>query len=86
MQRIFTFPAKSLKTTLVVLGAWLLVLAVGGDESAEFHRQSEAQAKAWAALSPQLIDLPGFNHYTIVDGLADKAGVLHSLATEMLRG
>ncbi len=63
-----------------------LVLAVGGDESAEFHRQSEAQAKAWAVLSPQLIDLPGFNHYTIVDSLADRAGVLHSLATEMLRG
>ncbi|MFN8123142.1 MAG: MMPL family transporter [Thermoleophilia bacterium] len=37
MQRIFTFPAKSLKTTLVVLGAWLLVLAVGGPLGAKFE-------------------------------------------------
>ncbi|MCC6830850.1 MAG: MMPL family transporter [Thermoleophilia bacterium] len=37
MRRAFTFPARSARTTLVVLGAWLLVLAVGGPLGAKFE-------------------------------------------------
>ncbi len=61
-----------------------LILAVGGLESEEFHRQSADLAKSWANLSPQLFDLPDFNHYTIVNSLADRDGVLHKLASAML--
>jgi arylformamidase len=59
------------------------VLAVGGDEPAEFHRQSAELAKAWAKLNPKIITLNGFNHFTIVDSLADQAGTLHSTAMAM---
>ncbi|MCC6833024.1 MAG: hypothetical protein IT200_16950, partial [Thermoleophilia bacterium] len=37
MRRAFTFPARSVRTTLAVLGAWLLVLAVGGPLGAQFE-------------------------------------------------
>ena len=61
-----------------------LTLAVGGDESTEFHRQSAELARAWTAVSPQLLDVSGFNHFTIVDSLSEKQGVLHRLAYDML--
>lgn len=61
-----------------------LVLAVGGAEPEEFHRQSREQAKAWAALDPQFITLPNINHYTIVDSLADREGELHKQAISLL--
>jgi arylformamidase len=63
-----------------------LVLAVGALESEEFHRQSTDIAKSWASLAPQLVDVPDLNHYTIVDSLAAKDGVLHGLACDMLNG
>jgi arylformamidase len=63
-----------------------LVLAVGSLESEEFHRQSAELAKAWASLSPQLLDVEGCNHYNIVDSLANRGGVLHKHACEMLGG
>lgn len=60
-----------------------LALAVGGDESEEFHRQSFDQAKAWTSLTPQVLDLGGFNHFTIVDSLANSNGTLNTLAHSM---
>jgi arylformamidase len=63
-----------------------LVLAVGSLESEEFHRQSADLARAWSGLSPQLLDVEGYNHYTIVDSLAERNGVLHRLACDMLSG
>ena len=62
-----------------------LILAVGGDESEEFHRQSEDQAKAWVELSPEIIDLPHINHFTIVGSLADPDGKLHNQALSLLK-
>jgi arylformamidase len=53
-----------------------LTLVVGGDESAEFHRQSERLAADWAALHPRLVDAAGLNHFTVVDGLADSGSAL----------
>jgi arylformamidase len=63
-----------------------LVLAVGALESEEFHRQSAELAKSWARLAPQLVDVDDMNHYSIVDSLADRNGVLHRLASGMLSG
>lgn len=69
--------------TALVRSKAKLALAVGSDESDEFHRQSADQAKAWASLSPQVLDLSGFNHFTIVDSLADSNGTLNTLARAM---
>jgi arylformamidase len=54
-----------------------LLLAVGGDEPEEFHRQSGDLAKAWATLRPNVLSLPGVNHYTIVDLLAEPGSILN---------
>jgi arylformamidase len=62
-----------------------LLLAVGGDEPEEFHRQSADLAKAWAALNPEIITLPGTNHYTIVDSLADPQQTMAVAISKMLR-
>ena len=61
-----------------------LVFAVGADEPEEFHRQSRDQAKAWAKLGPQIINLPNTNHFTIVDSLSQPQGVLHMLSIHLL--
>ncbi|MDE2384548.1 MAG: alpha/beta hydrolase [Alphaproteobacteria bacterium] len=62
-----------------------LVLAVGEKESAEFHRQSSDLAARWAGLAPQVLDVAGTNHFTIVDELAAPGGVLNRLAVGMAR-
>ena len=64
-------------------GVAKLVLAVGEQESAEFHRQSTDLSKSWAGLAPQLINVAGTNHFTIVDDLAAPGGVLNRLAASM---
>ena len=62
-----------------------LVLTVGHKESPAFHRQSADLAESWAALSPQVIDVAGTNHFTIVEELAAPGGVLNRLAVAMAR-
>ena len=62
-----------------------LALAVGESESAEFHRQSTDLARSWAGLAPQLINVAGTNHFTIVDELAVPSGALIRLAVAMAR-
>ena len=62
-----------------------LVLAIGQKESAEFHRQSADLAKSWSGLAPQLVDVVGTNHFTVVDELAAPGGVLNKLAVAMAR-
>ena len=63
-----------------------LALAVGQRESSEFHRQSSVLATSWEALRPEFLDIPGANHFTIVDSLADPKGQLNQLAVAMARG
>ena len=62
-----------------------LALAVGQQESAEFHRQSTVLAQSWHGLNPQVVDLPGANHFTVVDDLANPDGQLNRLAVTMAR-
>lgn len=54
-----------------------LTLVVGGDESAEFHRQSAGLAAAWADLAPSLLALPGRNHFDVIDGLGEPGSTLN---------
>lgn len=48
-----------------------LALAVGGDESAEFHRQTERLASNWTELAPVILDIAGRNHFDVLDELVD---------------
>ncbi len=55
-----------------------LIVDVGGDESEEFLRQSEAFSKAWGETGTDcsLMVLPGINHFTILSEYADPASDL----------
>ncbi len=82
--RLDEVQARALNLNLVQLQVKAkLALTVGERESTEFHRQSSELAKSWATLSPQVIDVAGTNHFTIVDELAAPGGVLNRLAVAM---
>jgi arylformamidase len=46
---------------------------VGGEESAEYLRQSESLAEAWgnAGIATRFAAIPGANHFTVIAPLAD---------------
>jgi len=50
-----------------------LIIAVGGDETEEFHRQASEYARQCQqnGLSPDVMTLPGINHYSIVGALGE---------------
>jgi arylformamidase len=50
-----------------------LILSVGENETAEFHRQSAVYAKAWRAAGNAVeeIAVPGRHHYSIIESLFD---------------
>lgn len=45
-----------------------LILALGGLESTEFHRQQERFARAWAdaGLASRVVEMPGYHHFDVV--------------------
>ncbi len=55
-----------------------LALCVGGLETPEFHRQQAAFADLWTAAgaAPRIVEAPGRDHFSVVDGLADPDGPL----------
>lgn len=61
-----------------------LIVAVGDQETDEFHRQSDEYARRCraAGLSAEIMKLVGLNHYTIVDALGDPT---HELARAIHR-
>jgi arylformamidase len=63
-----------------------LLLVVGARESSEYHRQSRVLASAWgrhgAAIEVQ--DLPGHNHFTILDELCAADGAIATGARRLL--
>jgi arylformamidase len=62
-----------------------VIRAVGSEESAEFHRQSSLLASAWPqACQQELIDVPGCNHFSVCDALADRGSVLFRAVTGLL--
>ena len=63
-----------------------VVVAFGGDESDEFHRQAEDFRAAWAAhgMRSRLLDLPGRDHFTALSALAETDHALFGAAVELL--
>ncbi len=55
-----------------------LIVTLGGEESAEFHRQSEAYLAAWtgSGLQGHYVDLPGHNHFTVLEEYREPNSVL----------
>jgi arylformamidase len=62
-----------------------LALAVGGLESSEFKRQNTLLAQRWKPVLAGSIPMPGTDHFTVVDGLADPANALFAGAKRMMR-
>lgn len=60
-----------------------LVMAVGGDESSEFIRQTRLIADRWSALVRSLIVLPGLHHFSILDALGKPGRPLHTAALSL---
>ncbi len=63
-----------------------LVLSVGGDEGDEFHRQSQAMADAWVphGVPIEMMDLPGENHFSMLNALRDPGGDLFRKALSLM--
>ncbi len=55
-----------------------MTVAVGGAESDEFRRQSAEFAAAWRerGVPCELVELPGRNHFSILEDLASRDGPL----------
>jgi len=62
-----------------------LYTAVGGLESSEFLRQNRLLGKAWSSVFVRDVPMPGFNHLTVVDELANPASPLFDAAMAMVR-
>jgi len=61
-----------------------LVIAAGGNESSEFRRQSRLIAERWSPQARSLLVLPGVNHFSIVDGFAERGQPLHEQTLALL--
>ena len=61
-----------------------LYLAVGGLESSEFKRQNALLAQRWKAVLGGDVAMPGSDHFTVIDGLADPANALFAGARRMM--
>ncbi len=77
---------------LQVSPAWLpaprhgqLYSVAGADESAEFMRHNALIQTAWGKkIVPVREDLPGLNHFSILEALAEPKHRLHALALQLL--
>jgi len=58
--------------------------AVGGLESDEFKRQNALIAKRWASCFAGDIAMPGFNHLTVIEELANPASPLFAGAIKLM--
>lgn len=64
----------------------VLYCAVGADESPEFIRQSHLMQQTWGnSLVPCSDELPGLNHFSVVEAFAQPGHALHQMALQLLR-
>ena len=66
-------------------GRGVLVSVVGGYESGEFRRQNRLIRQAWGEEAvPVCEEVPGRNHFSVVDALVEPRHQLHKLVLQML--
>ena len=63
-----------------------LTLVAGGDETAAFKRESDDMASGWGELAPRRLDIPGRNHFDVIDGLAEPGSELNDAVLRALDG
>jgi arylformamidase len=65
-----------------------LVAAVGGEETAEFHRHTRELARAWKRAGLRVVTpaISGRFHFDALDGLTDPKAALHKAAMQAIRG
>jgi arylformamidase len=63
-----------------------LVIAAGGAESAEFRRQSRLIAERWAPQVRCLLELPGLDHFSVVDAFAERGQPLYEASLALFAG
>jgi arylformamidase len=61
-----------------------LMTCVGGDESSEFRRQNALIGERWRAVLAGDIAMPGKNHFSVIDGLADPKSPLYAGARRLM--
>jgi arylformamidase len=61
-----------------------LALAVGGLESSEFKRQNALLAQRWKPVLARDVPMPGRDHFTVIDGLAERAHPLFAATRRMM--
>jgi arylformamidase len=62
-----------------------LMTSVGGDESGEFRRQNALLGERWRGSFAGNIAMPGRNHFSVVDGLAEPANALFAGAKRLMK-
>ena len=62
-----------------------VMTCVGGAESSEFLRQNALLGKSWPEAFAGDIAMPGANHFTVMDGLADPASPLFQGALRLMQ-
>src|SRR4051794_32456205 len=62
-----------------------LLASAGGAETDEFKDQSRELYKRWKTKTPvQLVELPGLNHFSILDALVDENTLLHKGIVQLM--
>jgi arylformamidase len=58
---------------------------VGGDESSEFQRQNALLGERWRGAFAGDISMPGRNHFSVLDGLAEQKSALFQGALRLMK-
>lgn len=83
--RLTAASARKLSPAAMPAPAGPLLALVGGNESAEFHRQNALIRRRWGRLAvPTCETVPGRNHMDVLHELADPAARAHRLALGLL--
>jgi len=62
-----------------------VMTCVGGDESSEFLRQNALLGERWRSAFAGDIAMPGKNHFSVVDGLAEPSSALFQGARKLMK-
>ena len=83
-------PAQVRKASPALLPAprkGMLYTLAGGNESAEFLRHNQLIQQAWGKKTvPVCEELPGLNHFSVLDALVQPSHVLHQHALKLITG
>jgi arylformamidase len=62
-----------------------VMTCVGGDESSEFLRQNALLGERWRTAFSGDLAMPGRNHFSVVDGLAQQSSALFQGARRLMK-